>query len=144
VRLVELVQSSCVLSRRVGRGTACSKGKTCGRGHKGQRSRSGGSGYSLEGGQTPLHRRLPKRGFKRAKKSVCAISLSELDKRLRRANAKSVCSSADGLKLMLGVSSKLQLKLLAGVLTTPALVVCCKASASALNTIELLGGKLVS
>ncbi|XXM93712.1 50S ribosomal protein L15 [Candidatus Hodgkinia cicadicola] len=128
----------------MGRGTACSKGKTCGRGHKGQRSRSGGSGYSLEGGQTPLHRRLPKRGFKRATKSVRAVSLSELDKRLHCANDKAVCYSADGLKLMLGISRKLQLKLLAGALTTPALVLCCKASASALKTIELLGGKLAS
>ncbi|MBW2092527.1 MAG: 50S ribosomal protein L15, partial [Deltaproteobacteria bacterium] len=50
--------------RRVGRGSGSGLGKTCGRGHKGQRSRSGGKvrpGY--EGGQMPLQRRLPKRGF---------------------------------------------------------------------------------
>lgn len=50
--------------RRVGRGIGCGLGKTCGRGHKGQKSRSGGfHKVGFEGGQMPLHRRLPKRGF---------------------------------------------------------------------------------
>ena len=50
--------------RRVGRGTGSGDGKTCGRGHKGQGSRAGASRVSLyEGGQMPLFRRLPKRGF---------------------------------------------------------------------------------
>lgn len=51
--------------RRVGRGIGSSKGKTCGRGHKGQKARSGRSGPRpyFEGGQTPLHKRIPKRGF---------------------------------------------------------------------------------
>jgi len=49
---------------RVGRGPASGKGKTCGRGHKGQKSRSGGSiRPGFEGGQMPMQRRLPKRGF---------------------------------------------------------------------------------
>ena len=51
-------------ARRVGRGIGCGFGKTCGRGHKGQTSRSGGSiKPGFEGGQQPLQRRLPKRGF---------------------------------------------------------------------------------
>ena len=50
--------------RRVGRGTGTGHGKTCGRGHKGQGSRAGSTSVSLhEGGQMPLFRRLPKRGF---------------------------------------------------------------------------------
>ncbi len=50
--------------RRVGRGIGCGLGKTAGRGHKGQKSRSGGfHKVGFEGGQMPLHRRLPKRGF---------------------------------------------------------------------------------
>lgn len=50
--------------KRVGRGAGSGTGKTCGRGHKGQRSRSGGhSVVGFEGGQMPLHRRLPKFGF---------------------------------------------------------------------------------
>jgi large subunit ribosomal protein L15 len=48
---------------RVGRGIGCGKGKTCGRGVKGQGSRTGVSIKGFEGGQMPLHRRLPKRGF---------------------------------------------------------------------------------
>jgi len=49
--------------KRVGRGIASGTGKTCGRGHKGQKSRSGVSIKGFEGGQMPIHRRLPKRGF---------------------------------------------------------------------------------
>ena len=52
------------IARRVGRGIGSSKGKTCGRGHKGQKSRSGGGVKPFfEGGQTPFHKRIPKRGF---------------------------------------------------------------------------------
>jgi large subunit ribosomal protein L15 len=52
-------------SRRVGRGIGCTMGKTCGRGHKGQKARSGGfHKVGFEGGQMPLQRRLPKIGFK--------------------------------------------------------------------------------
>lgn len=51
-------------SKRVGRGIGCTLGKTCGRGHKGQKARSGGfHKVGFEGGQMPLQRRLPKRGF---------------------------------------------------------------------------------
>jgi len=49
---------------RVGRGIGCTKGKTCGRGVKGQKSRTGVSINGFEGGQMPIYRRLPKRGFK--------------------------------------------------------------------------------
>ena len=58
---------------RVGRGIGTGKGKTCGRGVKGQKSRSGVSIKSFEGGQMPLYRRLPKRGFNKIKKDVIAI-----------------------------------------------------------------------
>ena len=54
-----------VARRRVGRGIGSGLGKTSGRGHKGQKARSGGGvRRGFEGGQTPLYRRLPKRGFK--------------------------------------------------------------------------------
>lgn len=59
--------------RRVGRGIGSGLGKTCGRGHKGQKSRSGGfHKVGFEGGQMPLQRRLPKRGFTSRQKSVNA------------------------------------------------------------------------
>lgn len=133
-------------SRRVGRGASSSKGKTSGRGHKGQRARSGGNSYLLEGGQTPFHRRLPKRGFGRARltrRVVRAVSLSVLDRHIQRVDASDV-TSVCSLKSLLGVKSKLQLKLLAGKLTTPNLSLCCeRASAGALSAIEQLGGRLL-
>ena len=58
---------------RVGRGIGSGKGKTSGRGVKGQKSRSGVAIKSFEGGQMPLYRRLPKRGFKKMKKQFTAI-----------------------------------------------------------------------
>ena len=59
---------------RVGRGIGSGKGKTSGRGVKGQKSRSGVAIKSFEGGQMPLYRRLPKRGFKSInKKMVCCL-----------------------------------------------------------------------
>ena len=58
---------------RVGRGIGSGKGKTSSRGHKGQKSRSGVSIKSFEGGQMPLYRRLPKRGFKSLSKNTTAI-----------------------------------------------------------------------
>ncbi|MFM7802142.1 MAG: 50S ribosomal protein L15 [Limnohabitans sp.] len=68
--------------RRVGRGIGSGLGKTAGRGHKGQKSRSGGyHKVGFEGGQMPLQRRLPKRGFKsQSLKYNAEVSLSALDK----------------------------------------------------------------
>ena len=64
---------------RVGRGIGSGKGKTSGRGHKGQKSRSGVAIKSFEGGQMPLYRRLPKRGFNSIKKiRVGKINLGKI------------------------------------------------------------------
>ena len=66
---------------RVGRGIGSGKGKTSGRGHKGQKSRRGVSIKSFEGGQMPLYRRLPKRGFiSFKKKKIALINLDKLQK----------------------------------------------------------------
>ena len=66
--------------RRVGRGIGSGLGKTAGRGHKGQKSRTGGfHRVGFEGGQMPMHRRLPKRGFKSRLLAINGeISLSDL------------------------------------------------------------------
>ena len=68
--------------KRVGRGIGSGFGKTCGRGHKGQKSRSGGfSKVGFEGGQMPLQRRLPKVGFSsRVSIITSQVTLSEIDK----------------------------------------------------------------
>jgi len=69
-------------AKRVGRGIGCGSGKTCGRGHKGQKSRKGGyHKVGFEGGQMPLQRRLPKIGFSSRLSAVTAeIRLQELTK----------------------------------------------------------------
>jgi large subunit ribosomal protein L15 len=68
--------------KRVGRGIGSGTGKTCGRGHKGQKSRAGGfHKIGFEGGQMPLHRRLPKRGFKSMKSLFTQqIRLGDIDR----------------------------------------------------------------
>ena len=65
--------------KRLGRGIGSSKGKTSGRGHKGQKSRSGVAIKSFEGGQMPLYRRLPKRGFNSLRKiKIAKINLEKI------------------------------------------------------------------
>ena len=68
--------------KRVGRGTGCGLGKTAGRGHKGQKARAGGfHKVGFEGGQMPLHRRLPKRGFRSPLAgSTAEVRLGDLQK----------------------------------------------------------------
>jgi large subunit ribosomal protein L15 len=69
-------------SKRLGRGTGSGKGKTCGRGTKGQGARSGYKRrYGFEGGQVPLYRKLPTRGFTRGRFliDVCTVNLGQLD-----------------------------------------------------------------
>ena len=72
------VQSS---NFRRGRGHGSGNGKTAGKGHKGQKARSGAPRIGFEGGQMPLYRRLPKRGFTcRNSKNIVAINVGELDR----------------------------------------------------------------
>lgn len=80
MQLNELHSRGAKSKKRLGRGIGSSKGKTCGRGHKGQKSRSGVAIKSFEGGQMPLYRRLPKRGFKNVvnKKNTAIINLSRI------------------------------------------------------------------
>ena len=78
---IKPTEGSKKVKMRVGRGIGCTKGKTCGRGHKGQHSRTGLTHkIGFEGGQMPLHRRLPKLGFTSRKAlSRAEIRLSELN-----------------------------------------------------------------
>ena len=81
--MIKLNNSKKIKSKklRVGRGIGSGKGKTSGRGVKGQKSRSGVAIKSFEGGQMPLYRRLPKRGFNPINKSdVAVINLGDLQK----------------------------------------------------------------
>ena len=75
---------------RVGRGIGSGKGKTCGRGVKGQKSRSGVAIKSFEGGQMPLYRRLPKRGFNIiTRKKIGALNLAEIQSFIQSKKIKS-------------------------------------------------------
>ncbi len=78
---IQASEGSRKKSKRVGRGIGCTLGKTCGRGHKGQKARSGGfHKVGFEGGQMPLQRRLPKIGFtSRINKFSAEVRLSELN-----------------------------------------------------------------
>lgn len=78
---IQPAEGSHKKAKRVGRGIGSGLGKTCGRGHKGQKSRSGGfHKVGFEGGQMPLQRRLPKVGFSsRSKKYSAEVRLNELD-----------------------------------------------------------------
>jgi large subunit ribosomal protein L15 len=78
---IQAAEGSRKKSKRVGRGIGCTLGKTCGRGHKGQKARSGGfHKVGFEGGQMPLQRRLPKIGFTSLKSKFTAeVRLSEIN-----------------------------------------------------------------
>ena len=88
MKLNSLSSKAKKTKKRLGRGIGSTKGKTSGRGHKGQKSRSGVAIKSFEGGQMPLYRRLPKRGFKsfnnQVKKSVAIINLSKIQEILEK------------------------------------------------------------
>ena len=94
------------LKKRLGRGIGSGKGKTSGRGHKGQKSRSGVAIKSFEGGQMPLYRRLPKRGFRQLNKKnpVARISLKRMQEMLKKKiilpNNKVTLSTLQKLKLI--------------------------------------------
>ena len=127
--------------RRVGRGQASGWGKTSGRGHDGQNARSGGGvRIGFEGGQLPIYRRLPKRGFSnyRFATRYSIVNLSQLE------NLEESVITPE-LLLELGVINKLQdgLKILGeGELSRAIEVKAHKFSASAAEKIEKAGGKV--
>jgi large subunit ribosomal protein L15 len=133
--------------KRLGRGTGSGTGKTAGRGHKGQGSRSGVAIRAFEGGQMPIYRRLPKRGFKNPfRKVFVPLNLDRLqaavdggridpaqpvDLEVLRA-AGLVTKRRDGIRL-----------LARGELTAPLTIRVDSASQAAVTAVEKAGGKLV-
>ena len=131
---------------RVGRGIGSGRGKTSSRGHKGQKSRSGIAIKSFEGGQMPLYRRLPKRGFKSFnKKSTAILNLSKIQNIFKK-NKNLLNNSLDlkSLKDKKIINKKyLKLKILGtGELKTKVDIVAHFASKQAQKKIEKAGGKL--
>ncbi|MCX4357156.1 MAG: 50S ribosomal protein L15 [Oscillospiraceae bacterium] len=127
--------------KRIGRGHGSGQGKTAGKGHKGQKARSGGSiRPGFEGGQMPLQRRMPKRGFNNIfAKEFATINVSELEKRFESgavvdADALIECGAIkdakDGVKILGN-----------GELTKSLTVKAVKFTAAAQEKIEKAGGK---
>jgi large subunit ribosomal protein L15 len=134
--------------KRVGRGISSGKGKTSGRGGKGQTARSGVAINGFEGGQTPLHRRLPKRGFnnKIFQKDFKVINLG----RLQRAIDAGKLSAEGGLDAQKLVTAGVLrrpgdgIRLLAkGALKAALTIEVAGASQAAVAAVEAAGGKVV-
>ena len=131
---------------RVGRGIGSGKGKTSSRGHKGQKSRSGVAIKSFEGGQMPLYRRLPKRGFKSLnKKNIAVLNLSKIQSMIDKPKNK-LQNNLD-LKILKDkklINKKfLKLKILGtGEIKKVVEISAHFASKQALSKIEKAGGKL--
>ena len=131
---------------RVGRGIGSGKGKTSSRGHKGQKSRSGVAIKSFEGGQMPLYRRLPKRGFKTLNKNTTAIlNLSKIQSMMEK-KSNDIKSTLD-LKILKDkklINNKyLKLKILgSGEIKKNIEISAHFASKQALVKIEKAGGKI--
>ena len=132
-------EGSRQLRNRVGRGTSSGNGKTAGRGQKGQKARSGGSiNPVFEGGQLPLYRRLPKRGFTNIHaKNYTEVTLTMLNK------SEATDVTAETL-LAEGIIGKIQdgiVVLATGKLEKKLNVKAVKFTAKAKENIEALGGK---
>jgi len=125
---------------RVGRGIGSGWGKTAGRGHKGQRARSGGyHKVGFEGGQMPLHRRLPKRGFASPTRALYAeVRLSELQ-RMKVADIDLGVLKAEGIVSRDVVDAKV---ILSGKLTRMVMLKGIKVTKGARAAIEAAGGKV--
>lgn len=132
---------STTTRRRIGRGTGSGLGKTSGKGHKGQKARTGGSiRRGFEGGQTPLYRRIPKRGFKNHFATEYAvINVSDLDRFEENTVVDSKLLLSEGL-----IRKELDgIKVLGnGEITKKLTVVAAKFSKSAEEKIQAAGGKI--
>ena len=129
------------VNKRKGRGTGTGNGKTAGRGHKGQKARSGGgTRIGFEGGQMPLHRRLPKKGFNntRFQDKILIVNLSQLE-RVFEAGATVDENTLRAAKLVQGPCDAVKL-LGNGTLTKNLNVVVDFVSASAREKVTQAGG----
>ena len=131
---------------RVGRGIGSGKGKTSGRGVKGQKSRSGVAIKSFEGGQMPLYRRLPKRGFNPInKKTIAILNLNKIQSYIDKKNIKTTDTLNSNLlkKLKLIDQNSIKLKILgSGAIKDKINIEADLASKSAVEKLEKIGGSI--
>ncbi len=135
-------------AKRVGRGIGSGKGKTSGRGGKGQTARSGVALNGFEGGQTPLHRRLPKRGFnnKIFQKDYKVVNLGRLQQALDAGKLAAEGAVDAGKLVAAGVLRRPGdgIRLLAkGKLSAALTIEVAGASKAAIDAVEAAGGKVV-
>ena len=134
------------LKLRVGRGIGSGKGKTSGRGVKGQKSRSGVAIKSFEGGQMPLYRRLPKRGFNPInKKRIAILNLDKIQSYIDKKSLKSGDTLNSDLlkKLKLINKNSVKLKILGfGEIKDKINIEADLASKSAMQKLEKIGGSI--
>ena len=131
--------------KRVGRGSGSGLGRTAGRGMKGQKSRSGVSIKGFEGGQMPLYRRLPKRGFKNIfQKKIQQINFNHIEQLIKKYKLdSSSLKEKDFFKKKLFKKSKGKLKLLnIGEISLPINIEISHASKKAIESVEKQGGKV--
>ncbi|MBL6929829.1 MAG: 50S ribosomal protein L15 [Rhodospirillales bacterium] len=133
--------------KRVGRGIGSGTGKTAGKGQKGQKSRSGVSLLGFEGGQMPLYRRLPKRGFKNHfRKEFLVVNLGGLQKAIDAGKLDSKKTVDEDALRAAGLVSKTRdgIRLLAkGELKAKLTIEVDGASKTAIGAVEKTGGKVV-
>ena len=131
---------------RVGRGIGSGKGKTSGRGVKGQKSRSGVAIKSFEGGQMPIYRRLPKRGFNPIQKeNIAILNLDKIQTFIDRKNLKtSETLNSELLKKLKLINKKsIKLKILgSGEIKDKINIEADLASKSAIEKLEKIGGSI--
>ncbi len=131
---------------RVGRGIGSGKGKTSGRGVKGQKSRSGVAIKSFEGGQMPLYRRLPKRGFNPiSRENIAILNLEKIQSYIdkKNINPSEVLNSSSLKKLKLINKNSTKLKILGtGELKDKINIEADLASKSAIEKLEKIGGSI--
>ena len=132
--------------KRLGRGTGSGLGKTSGRGHKGQKSRSGSTINGFEGGQMPIHRRLPKRGFKKYNRKIYKIiNLGDLQKSIDigKIDASKPIDTSAILASGLISSQKDGIRLLArGKITSKVEIQVTGASTAAIEDVKKAGGNV--
>ena len=132
--------------KRVGRGSGSGTGKTAGRGVKGQKSRSGVAIKSFEGGQMPLYRRLPKRGFNQiSKENIAILNLEKIQSYIdkKKINPSEVLNSLSLKKLKLINKNSSKLKILgSGELKDKLNIEADLASKSAIEKLEKIGGSI--
>ena len=146
INQIQSTLTSSKKKKRVGRGTGSGFGKTAGRGNKGQKSRSGVAIKGFEGGQMPLYRRLPKRGFKNIfSKKIQPINFNQILHIIKKHNLKpNEIKENYFFENKILNKSKGSLKLLnVGELTSAINIEVSFASKKAIEKVEKLGGSII-